>query len=397
MSTAPETVTDQTLRALVDRLLLEQGQLDPLELLLAAELLDYGDYEAWRLGRAADLQGTLAAPPAVVAELLQRAGSYARGQGLEPGALQHTGWGGHDQPLRIGADPELARACATAYAVPVERRQLDLFHDSSELLLQEDLRRALVERRIDAARAGVARLMRQQPGHADLHDFLRLMQAIDDSDSADVSARERLAELDAIEPLARQLLGHRARDFLPPLWAALAEQLTGVPFDPVSPRLHASHAWASAGRWDAARAAIEAEPHWQAEPSLLLAHAEACWRRRDRAAARRDWMQLCWEHPLAAERALAAPTFPDARIADLWNAFGDSDEALDTEDFPAWLLLQDPTAASAVPPDAAPTDDRGSAYRLLHRLVSGGQDIDLRRQLAEADPRLLRLFLSRRR
>jgi len=395
MSTVPDTFADQTLRALVDRLLLEQGLLDPLELLLATELLDYRHYEAWRLGRAADLQGMLAAAPAVVVELLERAGSYARGQGLEAGGLQYTGWGAFDRPLHIGTDIELARACATAYAPPADRRQLDLFHDSSGRLLEEDIRRALAERRTEQAREDVARLMRQQPGHADLHGFLRLIQAIDDSDS-DVSPRERLAELDAIEPLARQLLGHRARDFLPPLWSALAEQLAGVPFDPVSPRLHASHAWMRAGRWDAARAAVEAEPHWQAEPGLLLVHAEVCWRRRDQAAARRDWMQLCWEHPLAAERAFAAPTFPDARIADLWNAFGDSDEALDTEDFPAWLLLQDPTAASAVPGDAAPMDERGSAYRLLHRLVCGAEDIDLRRQLAEADTRLLRLFLSRR-
>ena len=37
----------------VDRLLLQQGRLDPLELLLALELLPYEDYQAWRLGRRA--------------------------------------------------------------------------------------------------------------------------------------------------------------------------------------------------------------------------------------------------------------------------------------------------------------------------------------------------------
>ena len=56
--------SDKELKTLVDRLLLEQGRLDPLELLLAADLLDYQDYEAWRMGRKPDIQGALPASPA---------------------------------------------------------------------------------------------------------------------------------------------------------------------------------------------------------------------------------------------------------------------------------------------------------------------------------------------
>jgi|GEM_PF-3050322 len=37
---------DNALRSLADRLLLEQGRLDPLELLLADNLPAYADYEA---------------------------------------------------------------------------------------------------------------------------------------------------------------------------------------------------------------------------------------------------------------------------------------------------------------------------------------------------------------
>jgi hypothetical protein len=286
------------------------------------------------------------------------------------------------------------RACATAFSAAPDRLQLDLFHDSTALLLEEQIRQALAERRTDRAREQVALLMRQDPRHRHLRGFLRLIQVIDDSNRQ--SSDERLAELLAVEPLARDLLGHRDRDFLAPLWATLAESLAGRTFEPAAPRLHASFAWARAGHWEAVRRSVEAEVDWRGQPILVLAHAEACWRRRDRGEARRDWMWLCWEHPPDAERAFTSSQFPDRRLGELWNGFGDLDPPLDTEDFPAWLLLDDPGVAACVTPDAAPRDERGTLFRLLRRLVGGDDDIELRRELSEIHPRLLRLLLERR-
>jgi hypothetical protein len=389
---------DQSILPLVDRLLLEQGRLDPLELLLAADLLTYDDYEAWRTGRRPDLQGALHASPEEIAGLLDRAGAYARGQRLAPIPLDHRIWGGQDAPLLVGAHAGLSRACATGYAPPPDRHQLDLFQDSTAMLLEEEIRRALAERRTDRAREQAVRLMQQEPTHPRLRGFLRLIQTIDDMGSPDrrQSTEDRLSELDSIEPLALQLLGHRARDFMSALWAGLAESLTGVRFDPGSPRLHASLAWARAGRWEAARLAVEGESDWRERPELVLTHAEACWHRRDPVAARRDWMWLCWEYPLDAERAIRSGTFPDLRLADLWNTFGDLDEALETEDFPSWLLLRDPGVFAAISPDWAPSDDRGIACRLLHRMVTGDDTIERRRDLGDIHPGLLRLFLAQK-
>jgi hypothetical protein len=107
-------------------------------------------------------------------------------------------------------------------------------------------------------------------------------------------------------------------------------------------------------------------------------------------------MWLAWKHPLDAERVFASLDLPDHRLGALWDEFGDLDSALETEDFPAWLLLQAPGAAAAVPPDSAPADERGATYRLLYRLVGSEDDIDLRRELAENHPDLLRLYLARR-
>lgn len=389
-----EPLSDIDPQALVDRLLLQQGRLDPFELLLAAGMLAYEDYEGWRMGRVPDIQGTLGVTPGEAAGLLERAAAYARGQKLAAMSLEHSAWGSLDQPLCIGSDAGLTQACAAAFAPPADRHQLDLFHDSSALLLEEEVRSALAERRTDAAREQVARLMAQDPRHRHLRGFLRLIQTVDDAGSSTPEAR--LQELETVGSLAGELLGYRARDFLAPLWSDLAETLAGSTFNPGSPRLHASFAWARAGRWEAVRETVEQESGWRDHPVLLLTHAEACWRRRDAAAAWRDWLSLCWEFPPEAERALVSPTFPDQRLADLWRRFGDADLDLDTEDFPAWLLVADPGTSAAVPADSAPPDDRGEAYGLLWRLVGGDDAISVRRELAESHPGLLQLFLSRR-
>jgi hypothetical protein len=389
-----EVASDKELKARVDQLILAQGRLDPLELLLAEGWLAYDDYERWRTGRAPDLQGQLQVKPDEAAALLEGAGAYARAQRLAPEPLEHRGWGADDRSLRIGAHSGLTRGCAVAYAPPADRPQLDLFQDSSGLLLEDEIRQALVERRIQTARAALTRLMARDPANRHLRGFLRLIQGADEGELP--APKSRLLDLESIEPVARDLLGHRARDYLAPLWAAFAESLFGRGFDPRAPRLHASFGWARAGHWQRVREAVESETQWRRLPLLVLRHAEACWRTRRLAEARRDWMRLCWEWPRELERAIGAARFPDPRLADLWHQFGDADLELDTEDFPAWLLLEDPGAAAKVPPSSAPPDETGETYRLLYRLVSGEGDIDLRRALYERHPELLELFLGHR-
>lgn len=394
-----EPITDRELAATVDRLLLEQGRVDPFELLIALDLLAYADYDAWRMGARGEIQTALALPAAEVVELLERAGGYARGQGLEAIALGHQGWGGLDQALTIGAHPGLARELTRGFEPPAERHQLDLFQDSGALLAEEETRCALAERRLDAARDAFGRLLQLAPPGRDLSGFLRLIQAAEALGTPAAGARpaQRLAELESAESLARRLLGRHARDFMSPLWSVFAESLAGRPFEPREPRLHAAAAWARADRWPSVRESVEAAPNWRDHAALVLLHSEACRRTRDPAAALADWMWLCWEHPDAAERALAAGAQGDRRLAAHWGAFADLDPELPVEDFPAWLLLQDPGLAILVPSDRAPADERGTAYRLLHRLIGGDDQIEIRRALSDANPDLFRLYLSTRR
>ncbi len=387
-----ERFPKQALDALVDRLILEQGRLDPLELLMACDFLSYADYESWRLGKIPDLERMLHVPSDEAAAVLVRAGLYAGAQRLVAEPLEHRAWGASERVIRIGAHAGLSGACARAFAPAADRMQLDLFQDSRDKLLEDSVRTALTERRIDDAHAALTRLMALDRRHPRLRRYLRLMQTVEDLPGLGVA--ERLRELESMESESRDLLGHRARDLLAPLWAALAECLAGDPFDPGSPRLHAGYAWARAGRFVEARRALESQPDWQRLPAILIAHADACRRTADPAAARQDWAMLCWRHPLDAERALGAKDLADTRLHRLWNQFGDMDLDLETNDFPAWLLLADPGMAAAVPPDLAPSDAAGSAYGLLHRMARGEDAIALRKALTEVRPGLLKVYLT---
>ena len=384
---------DKKLEALVDRLILEQGRLDPLELLLATETLAYEDYEAWRLRRLPSLQGRLPLPVRQTVDLLDLAQNYARVLGLTPTPLHHLGWGADAHPLTVGPDQALARACAEAYAPAEDRAQLDLFFDSRVLVLENRVCDALAERRPAQALKAIRDLQAAEPDHHRLGDFLHLIQVLDTD--APAAPATRLAELKAVEPLAADLLRHRARDFLAPLWADLAASLAGRPFDQSRPDLFPADILVRAGRWGAARTAVEADPDWRSHPPLVLIHAEACRRALDHTVARRDWFGLCWQHPEAAAKALDARDLPDRALAGQWLRFCELEPPLDVVEFPAWLLCIEPGLRYAVPVDAAPAGAPGEPYRLLHRLVGGEDTISLRQALAEANPGLLQAWLAR--
>ena len=386
-------LSDRDLMALVDRLLLEQGRVDPLEVLLAAGLLAYPDYEAWRLGRGPDLGLALRVGPEAAVDLLQRAAAFARALGLVPEPLSHTTWGEPVRPLRVSGHLALSRACGEAQVPAADRLQLDLFQDNRALVLEQDLVRALAERRPEAALRALRDLSDLDPDHRHRPGFLHLIQIIDQA-TGTLTPEVRLLELEAVCPLAERLLGHRARDFLAPLWAALGVALSGCAFDPSAPGLHAAPALARAGDWGGARTAVEAERDWRSHPDLVLIHAEACRRGQDGAAARCDWVGLCWGHPKAAAAALDARALADRRLADLWGRFGDLEPPLETQDFPAWLLVADPGTAAAVPVELAPHGPFGDAFRLLHGMVRGQDDLTARRALGALRPDLLRIYLA---
>jgi hypothetical protein len=334
-------------QAAIDRLLMEQGEVTPVEVLLATGALAYRDYEAWREGRVPFLEDVLQCSPEEVRGLLQEVGARALAHGLRAEEHSYSQWAGQ-QPLRCspGAEEPLF---LTRYRPPSDRMQLDLFFDSREAVLVNGLRSALAARNTGEATRLLGELRRALPGHRQtgLFECLLAAQAEVGAPVGDPAAElERLQT--SIEPAAQDALGPEARDFVVPHWRRLAGALPGRPFDPERPELHASFAAARAEDWDAARRAVEAELDWRSEPVLIQRHAAAWERLGDRQAALADWCLLCWDFPASAPDRLPE----SGLLGAAWTDFQDLEPPLDTPDFPAWLVLRG-AGPFAPPPEAA--------------------------------------------
>ncbi len=96
-------------QAAIDRLLMEQGEVAPVEVLLAIGCLAYRDYEAGREGRVAFLEDLLQCSPEEVRRLLQEVGARALAHGLRAEEFSYAHWAG---PQQRAERPAQSRAAA---------------------------------------------------------------------------------------------------------------------------------------------------------------------------------------------------------------------------------------------------------------------------------------------
>ena len=378
----------------VDRLLLERGELDPLEYLLAIGCVDYADYREWRHRRRPVLQSALRLPVEEVTAALAHAQAYAIEQRLSVEVCPPTAWDQDQGPLSVGPSRTLAELCSHRLVRPGNRLQGDLFQDSAKTIALDAVNRALAEHRFDAGRSALERLSELPNTHVLVNDYLRLIRA---AERCSTEPAERMRELEEdVAPLAASTLAVRARDYLAPLWAELAERLEGRLFTPSLPNLHASYAHAQAHAWNRVALSIETELDARPHPLLLVRLAEAYARQSRREAARRLWTRLCWEHPQTAAQTLAHAPGDDG-IAQRWREFISADPELPSEDFPAWLLIADLSQRSHVPPALAPDNRNGRVYCAVHHLITTDGEMQARMALHALRPDLLKIFLDRRR
>ena len=256
----------------VDQLLLERGELDPLEYLLAIGCVDYADYREWRHRRRPVLQSALRFPVEEVTAALAHAQAYAIEQHLSVEVCPPTAWDQDQGPLSVGPSRTLAELCSHRLVRARNRLQGDLFQDSAKTIaLDANCASANIDR--CGAQCTGARLSELPDTHVLVNDYLRLIVA---AERCSTEPAERLRELEEdVAPLAASTLAVRARDYLAPLWAELAERLEGRLFTPSLPNLHASYVHAQAHAWNRVASAIEAELDAPPHPLLLVRLAEA--------------------------------------------------------------------------------------------------------------------------
>jgi len=399
---------DKRIQAAVDRLLMEQGSYEPVELLLQLGRLSYEHYEAWRSGDVAFLEDALSGNAERVIQQLGTAGAWASRLGLRAHPAAYQGWGLHaGQTLHYSASPDTDRLMRTHYRRPADAPpQLDLFLDSAATAHLNALADALAARSLVQAEASLEDLLARQPDHrlrpvaeqlCDALSHLARTPALDDP-MAELAYMES-----ALAPRAREFLGHRARDFLAPFWRRLARSLEGRPFDPARDRAHASWTYAQCLDWQGVRESILGTAAHEAQPTLLGRLAEACRQLGQRNEAIGHWCRLCWQHPDDARRLLDAPEFPDRALRKAWDGFQDLDFEPEPTWLPAWLLLNEPGLARGLPADLAqdrPGPER--AFRLITALLDDPNTapeeghMRLRRALQAESADFLVLYLRRR-
>jgi hypothetical protein len=158
----------------VDRLLLERGELDPVDCLVGFGLLRQTEADA-RCCSGAEITSALLAPVGEAVALLEQAHTYAAAQNLvavprAPAALQQVRALRHDDPSR-----RLIELCCSILRHSEDgRRQADLFHDSAQTAVLNELKEALAEHRAEAARSALQRLTDVTPDLQIIDNYTRL-------------------------------------------------------------------------------------------------------------------------------------------------------------------------------------------------------------------------------
>jgi hypothetical protein len=386
----------------VDRLLLEQGEYLPLEFLLREGRLIYEDYESWRNGEANYLEDALFGDSEQIRQILHEAERYLQHLGWQSELIVYRQWRGESpQPLRFSVDKNFDQCFNKRYRRPEQQPQLDLFSDTPSTYLVNLAIQSLIEGDIEESRRAVEQLCDTAPDQPHLGELEQILEAVERLGTPVVDLKgEFLALRDHLAPRVEQLLGRESPALLIPLWQRIATDLQTCEFQEDRPEFHLSYAAGRAMDWRCVVQSVEGETEWQTKSVLLIRHAQACTHLHQQAAAHESWFRLLWQYP---EQGSALESSSDRELRHLWREFHELDPELESGDFPAWLILDNPGFLHVAPhvEKALPCPD---SYRTLYRLKvitsqCANQNLDeesiaLRAQLQKENPALFFHFMA---
>lgn len=188
--------------------------------------------------------------------------------------------------------------------------QLDIFDDSRDVMLRNDVLSAMQHHDAVVARNALQVLTHEYPDDAALMALDTLVTALEarcnrpfESHDAALDARETL--LSRVHPSACDQMGERrAIVWLAPFWNELAQRAARLPFRTGQPDAHAAALYLHAGNWQAADAAILRIESWRRIPAPLMWQTVCRYRL--------EGLEAAW--PLLAELAWVAPKLLDVLI-----------------------------------------------------------------------------------
>jgi hypothetical protein len=387
-------MSKQIIHNQVDLILFEEGQFSVLNWLLREGYLDYNDYQKWRNGEAPFLEDFFkAATPAIIADLdiVQR---YAGKLKLETFRHSHTSF--TNQTLHFCRCPAKEIIFTTGYEPAQDRLQMDLFFDSAPVCAANDLIRAIIDKRGD----DVLRLMSQlKPLAPEKHQkFAYLLVYLEELESSSKSSGGKInLLLQTVTPLAFDVLGPFAHDFLTPLWNMISVEIADRYFNAESPEDHLSFTAFKGFQWQQVLSSIVREADWIKQPVLLFRYGEACFKLNKELEGLESWIRLFLTFPEVAE-SLVESSCNRLLLAD-WRHFNELEPELEPVFFPAWVVLKKPALAKNAFTINCAGVDNGS-LQLICRLAGSKYNglneniIKLRARLQQENPKLFVHYMS---
>ncbi len=241
--------------------------------------------------------------------------------------------------------------------------QLDIFNDSRDVMLRNDLLQALQQHAVAKAQAAWLVLQRDYADDAMLPQAQVLLDALqahamaglNPSPLPDHAALKmaRLALLESVAPVAQRLFGQAtATLWLRAFWHQLLARAASLPFDAAREDEHVAPIRLFLQDWQAAADAVSRIESWRRIPAPLAWMAQA---RLHLLGLRATWpllAELAWLSPKRLEVLIQTSHDPVLqRLKDQFDASfepaGDSaDAGQDLAWFPAWVLTCQPSEAA---------------------------------------------------
>ena len=265
---------------------------------------------------------------------------------------------------------------------------MDLFFDSAPACTANDLIRAIIDKREDDVLRLMSQLKSLAPENHQKFDHLLALQN-ELTVSRKSSGRKIKLLLQTVTPLAFDVLGQFAHDFLTPLWQVLSAEVTDRYFDAESPEDHLSFTAFKGFQWQQVLSSITREADWINQPVLIFRYGEACFKLNKELEGLESWFRLFMTFPDVAE-TLVGSTCNRLLLSD-WRHFNELDPELESPFFPAWIVLKKPALAkNAFTFDCE--SDGNESLQLMYSLVGSKENglnetiIKLRARLQQQNP-----------
>ncbi|WP_245932962.1 hypothetical protein [Caballeronia novacaledonica] len=290
-------------------------------------------------------------------------------------------------------------------------QQLDIFADSRDVVLRNDVVEQLQRRHAVDARASLTQLASEYPEDSVLPAMTVLVRELENgsslplTDHAELAAVRRHLEEDVMPAVQRVMPAQDAHAWSTPCWRSLAQRAASLVFCGTHTESHAAPLWLRAGGWAAATEAVNTIDSWWRIPSPLAWMTEARYRAGGLDAAWPLFAELAWLAP--SRFAALVGALRDASLDALRQRFdADFSGTGEIEDyvwFSAWLLIVKPALAGRLAEARVQRDlpaSRATALlgEILRREHEGDQHelIALRQELSRLHTGLFDAYMATR-